>query len=330
MTVRKIIYALIAIAALSALSLSAQRPGQLIMKAELDSTVMEMGRQTTLHLEILGDLPDSVPLLLPDSIWQDVEIAGIGPQKISDLGNGRRQMLADIIVQSFDSGVYTLPPVMCIVGNDTFFSNRPVLKVLPCAVDTLKSIHDYADVLSPKRQIFDYVPDWFADYGWWILLILAAAGFGIWWIVTHRKNGQPVAVKVEKQEPPYEMAMRMLEELRSEGLCERGEEKAYYTRLTDILRVYLYRRFGISAMEMTSTQIRHALQHNEATRLTGKMLNSVLEMADFVKFAKVRPLPDDNAAVMRSAIKFVDETKPQPEPEQKPEASAGQPTQNPS
>ncbi len=32
-------------------------------------------------------------------------------------------------------------------------------------------------------------------------------------------------------------------------------EKEYFTELTDILRIYLYRRFGINAMEMTSRQI---------------------------------------------------------------------------
>ena len=32
-------------------------------------------------------------------------------------------------------------------------------------------------------------------------------------------------------------------------------------------------------------------------------------MADFVKFAKMRPLPDDNEATMRDAITFVEETK---------------------
>ena len=34
-------------------------------------------------------------------------------------------------------------------------------------------------------------------------------------------------------------------------------------------------------------------------------------MADFVKFAKMRPLPDDNEQVMRYAETFVEETKPE-------------------
>ena len=37
-------------------------------------------------------------------------------------------------------------------------------------------------------------------------------------------------------------------------------------------------------------------------------------MADFVKFAKLRPLPEDNESVIRNAVLFVEETKPVEEP----------------
>lgn len=47
-------------------------------------------------------------------------------------------------------------------------------------------------------------------------------------------------------------------------------------------------------------------------------MSEILAMADFVKFAKMRPMPDDNERVMRQAIDFVELTKPQPEPESTP------------
>ena len=40
------------------------------------------------------------------------------------------------------------------------------------------------------------------------------------------------------------------------------------------------------------------------------MIRQILNMADFVKFAKVRPLPEDNIAAFDNARKFVIETKP--------------------
>ena len=67
-------------------------------------------------------------------------------------------------------------------------------------------------------------------------------------------------------------------------------------------------------MEMTSSQILAALHRNKDTKEVNKYLNEILSMADFVKFAKMRPLPDDNERVMRQALDFVELTRPQPEP----------------
>ena len=92
-------------------------------------------------------------------------------------------------------------------------------------------------------------------------------------------------------------------------------KKEYYTELVDILRQYLQGRFGINAMEMTSSQIVRALRSNPETRMTADEMRGVLSVADFVKFAKVRPLPDDNVKAFNRATNFVDSTKPAPEPE---------------
>jgi hypothetical protein len=112
--------------------------------------------------------------------------------------------------------------------------------------------------------------------------------------------------------PPYQLAMQQLQTLHDEHLCEKGEEKEFYTRLTDILRTYLDARFGINAMEMTSTQIRRSLRENADTKMSEKYMSRILEIADFVKFAKIRPLPEDNASAYKSALQFVEDTKPAP------------------
>ncbi len=104
-------------------------------------------------------------------------------------------------------------------------------------------------------------------------------------------------------------------------------EKEYFTELTDVLRVYLFGRFGINAMEMTSRQILGALKNNKETRDKRDYIRQILNMADFVKFAKVRPLPDDNIASFENALKFVEETKPLPpadDDEQSPETNQNQ------
>lgn len=284
------------------------------VKASLDSAYILMGKQTLLHLEVVKDASTPGQIVMPqgDTLTREVEVIGVQRNDTVDLGNNRVQILHDIIIQSFDSGLYTLPPMLYVAGNDTFRSNELALKVLPVTVDSLKTVHDYADVQEPDTRFYDYLPDFLTDY-WWILLVLIVIAAGIWAYWKYLRKGEIPLVHKKKETPPYEVAIQELNRLKESHLCERGQEKEYYTRLTDILRVYLDKRFGINAMEMTSSQIVSTLSANNETNGPDKYIRSILEIADFVKFAKVRPLPDDNANVFSWAMQFVEDTKPAPE-----------------
>lgn len=283
-----------------------------VIKASLDSAYLLMGKQTLLHVSVVGNLPDNCNVQVVDTAWRDVEIIGISEPTYKDLGNNRKELLQDVIVQSFDSGMYTLPPIYFIDGGETIASNRPVLKVLPVAVDSMITVHDYADVVDIKRHFLDYLPDWLSDYGIWILLALVIIGGAAFVYFKWLRKGKLPLMPDKKPVPPYQLAMQQLQTLHDEHLCEKGEEKEFYTRLTDILRTYLDARFGINAMEMTSTQIRRSLRENADTKMSEKYMSRILEIADFVKFAKIRPLPEDNASAYKSALQFVEDTKPAP------------------
>ncbi|MDE6175784.1 MAG: cell wall anchor protein, partial [Duncaniella sp.] len=283
------------------------------LKVSLDSAFLLMGRTTPLHIELITDDNTDGQLIIPkDSLCDKVEILKYLNADTTRLGSGRREIRQDIVLQSFDSGVYRLKPILYVANGETIASNRLVLKVFPVDVDSLETIHDYADVADVDRSFIDYLPDFIVDYGLWILaviIVLAIGGF-VFYMMKKKKN--PFAAPAPKPVPPYEKAIDELSRLRAEKLCEQAKEKEFYTRLTDILRIYLNGRFGINAMEMTSTQIRRVLEANEETRLSKENMELVLETADFVKFAKVRPLPDDNVRAFNSAMQFVEDTKPRP------------------
>ncbi len=298
------------------LALAATLPAaaQTSLKVSLDSAYLLMGKTTPLHIELIKPADAEGSLLIPaDTLADKVEIARMLEADTSDIRNGRVEIRQDLTLQAFDSGTYILNPIRYVQGSETIASNKLVLKVIPVPVDSLTTIHDYADVADVDRKLVDYLPDFLADYGLWILAVIVLLVLAYF---TFRRltSGKSVAAEKVVVIPPYELAMSALESLRSDKLCEQGREKEYYTRLTDILRQYLNGRFGINAMEMTSTQIRHTLQANEETRLSKRNMDRVLETADFVKFAKVRPLPDDNVMAFNSAMQFVEDTKPQPAP----------------
>ncbi len=301
---------------------------QTSLKVSLDSAYLLMGRTTPLHIELISNPKQGGHLVIPtDSMCDKVEILRYLKADTSEISGGRVEIKQDILLQSFDSGVYRLNPILYVAGKDTIASNRLVLKVYPADVDSLETIHDYADISDIDRNFIDYLPDFVVNYGLWILALILVLGGGYYayYIFSKKKIFAPAA---EKPVPPYEKAISALNRLNSEKLCENGQEKEYYTRLTDILRAYLQGRFGINAMEMTSTEIRNTIDANKETRLSRENMNLVLEIADFVKFAKVRPLPDDNVKAFNSAMQFVEDTKPAPEPEKSDEEAVQKTEQN--
>lgn len=304
----RILFAILALSITSAATVSAQTS----LKVSLDSAYLLMGKATPMHVELITSSSTQGQLLVPkDTICDKVEILKALKADTSDIGNGRIQINQELLLQSFDSGTYVLNPIRYVQGNETVASNRLVLKVMPVPVDTLTTIHDYADVENVDRKFIDYLPDFLVDYGLWILALIIILGAGYYLFRRMSRNNGETKEKAIVI-PPYELALQELDSLRSDKLCEQGREREFYTRLTDILRQYLQGRFGINAMEMTSTQIRHMLQANDETRLSKRNMEQVLETADFVKFAKVRPLPEDNTRSFNSAMQFVEDTKPLP------------------
>lgn len=289
---------------------------QLSVKASLDSTRLVMGHITAVRLDIV-DRADTPATLLVDKEQMPPQVEPVDwvDGDTTDIGNGLVEIKRALIIQSFDSGVYTLPPFCLVSGRDTVRSNKLTIKVEPVDVSQMKDINPIADAIDFEKKWYDFLPDWLVDYWLWMLLavVVIAGGVAAYLIATRKVKVNIIPQK--KKLPPYEIAVRRLNALKEAGLWERGQEKDYYTRLIDILRDYLQERFGINAMEMTSQQIVKALSANEATRMPNRHMRNIVEIADFVKFAKARPLPDDNVKAFNNAMQFVEETRPAPEPE---------------
>lgn len=318
-----ILYIKRALAALgvAAVSAAAWAAPAISVKASADSTVMVMGDLNRLHVTV--DIPEALassaqlvdfPMLTPGAEYisfNGVDVVASDSTVTHEAGHSRLDF--DFTVQAFDPGTVTLPPfaVLGAPGADTAFSNVVTFKVLPVDVDSLETIHPMESVVSAQSRWYDYIPDWLL----WTLLGIAVCAALTWAWFRFRRHQETAELRRTPPVPPYELAITRLSALRSRNLAESGHEKEYYTELVDILRQYLQGRFGIYAMEMTSTQIVKALRSNPETRMTADEMRAVLSMADFVKFAKVRPLPDDNIRAFSRAQSFVEQTKPAPEPE---------------
>ncbi|MGN1246159.1 MAG: cell wall anchor protein [Muribaculaceae bacterium] len=293
--------------------------GSVVMRAKLDSIILVMGKQTALHLEVSQD-KDAVGHLVQETVptlTEGVEVIDRPTPDTTDLGNNRIQINRDLIIQSFDSGVYVIPPFEYVVGRDTFRCSHLTLKVLPVNVDSMTTVHDFKTVEGVPFKLFDWLPSFIADYWWLYLLFLVLVAAALFVYFKWLRHGKLPLKPQPKPLSPFDEAMQGFDKLKERQLWQSGQEKAYYTELTDILRRYISRRFGVNAAEMTSAEIMSALRKEEDSRQVNDKLSEILSLADFVKFAKVRPLSDENETAFQRAVQYVEGTKPAPEPEEK-------------
>ena len=281
---------------------------QTLIDVSIDSAAILIGEQTVLHLTVTTDNGKNVIVPIPnDTLMTGVEVLNIAKADTTVIDNNRLLIKQDILVTSFDSSLYLLPPFKVIDQTDTIYSNQVALKVstIPVNIDKPDEFNDIKDTWDPPFVL--------ADYYLLIYRVLFACFLIclIGYILKRLRNRQSI-IPFKKQEPklpPFEMAMKELDEIKQQKLWQQGRNKEYYTLLTDTLRKYMVNRFGINAMEMTSGEILELIRLESEANSSYNSLKQILELADFVKFAKLHPLPDENELSLMNAYLFVNQTK---------------------
>lgn len=312
---KKIIYICVASVLASPIMAFAQNDTpSVIIHAKIDSAQITMADRTAIHVEVVKDSHKGAMAGLPTAQpGQVVTYGGVEVRDIqmdsTDIGNGRMQLNYTLIVQPFEPGVVTFPAFKYVVDRDTFYSETTSLKVIEPQmpkemVDSLY-INPMEGTVSIKGRWYDFVPSWW----YWLVIGLATVALIVVIVMLYKKNG-PGLLPHKKVVPPHILALDRLKKLKNSHLIEDGRDKEYYTQLTDILREYLDGRFGINAREMSTTQILEAVSDNSEISKFAAELSPMLETADFVKFAKLRALPDENIRSYKTVLDFVEQTKP--------------------
>jgi len=149
----------------------------------------------------------------------------------------------------------------------------------------------------------------------WPWLLAAALGAAAWELYRRRKLRaleQLSAGPAPDDRPSDVIALAELADLEGSGAWDGGQYKNFYLRLTDILRRYLERRFGLPATRLTTAELyRHARQA-ELDRTATALFKDIFDRADLVKFAKIAPEADWGARDLAGARRLVEQTTPKP------------------
>ena len=202
--------------------------------------------------------------------------------------NDRYELIKKYGLTQFDSGRYTIPSVKILINKKEYLSDSIKVEVANVQVDTLKQkMYDIKDIV----QVNEGIGDWW-KYLLGLVLILGL-GFFVYWFL---KKRQKEKIEEEIYKTPIEKATTLLNNLEKKELWQHGEVKAYYSELTDIVRIYIEEAIEIPAMESTTTELIEGLKvasQKKKMKLSQETIENlfvVLKQADLVKFAKSKPM----------------------------------------
>ncbi len=209
---------------------------------------------------------------------------------------------------SFDSGSHVIPLINGYLQNpdgsiDTVTFDAGKLEVTTIQIDTTTyRPFDIKEQMTYPYTVKEFLP--------WIAVAVAAVAIIFFFIRLWKRWRERRSLFAEPSIPdsPYIAALKELETIRNERLWQNNQMKLYYTRITDVLRVYIEARFALQAMEKTSAEILHELRSKEIEESEYNSLKELLEVADLVKFAKYVATETENENAIPRAIRFVSTT----------------------
>ena len=285
------------------------------VSAKFDRDSVMIGDQFHLEVRIDKDMmqmvgfPDIIGAVQPEG----VEIMEEFPDDTVSVDGRRQTIVKRYRLTIWEAGRYNLGRFPALYADknlvDTLWS-RDSMRILVNTFDIDLEKDAPYDIKPPLK-----VPLKLGEISGWFALVLAGMALlalGAWLIAKYRRR-IPLFGGAKPLLPPHVEAIRRLEALRNQKLPQNGKHKQYYSGITDILRAYFERRWGIGAMEMTSSEILEAI---DGPRRAGEVddkrygdLEGLLSTADLVKFAKLVPDEGEVDKAYYDAYYFVEETK---------------------
>lgn len=253
----------------------------------IDSTKKKIGAEFKLTLKASVNETDKVVFPKAKNLGA-LEV--IESYKIDTIkSNDKYELIKKYGLTQFDSGKYTIPRIQILINGKPSFSDSLKVEVVDVKVDTLKQkMYEIKDVIPVESS-----SDWW-KYLLGILLLVGLGFLGYWLFKKYYKKPEKAEEIVYKT--PIEKATSLLQQLERKELIQRGEIKSYYSELTDIARTYIEEEIHIPAMESTTSELIVSLRNvakSKKLKLSKEILENlekVLQQADLVKFAKVKPL----------------------------------------
>jgi len=237
---------------------------------------------------------------------KNIDVVSIDGPNIEE--SGQQKVVKYLTVLSrFDSATITIPSIRIEyrTKNDTTLksieSNSVTFNVHRMDVSVEEEIKD----IKPPIRLFDY---YFLIYILIGLIVLSLLVYYFIWRKYFRSKKENIVVKKEEKLLSHQLALKQLEQLEKEQLWQKGLVKEYHSRITEIIREYFEKQFGLPALERTTSESLHLLKNHKQGIKVLDITEQFLNNADLVKFAKYVPIETVNVEMMNQAKNIVKKT----------------------
>ena len=241
------------------------------MIAQFEEETAVPGDIVTLKLSFQLPKGMTIPEKIPIDGIQDFHIMGVD--------TGDAEISIKLLVDTIDTFDVPSLKVMLTHVNGTVmtYKSDPVMLTLDLPFDESEADLDVRDIKeiykinTTKKYIIIAI----------ICILLLIIGLAIWYIIKKRKQKR---IEQAYQKAPEEFAFDALRDLNRDAHLFRDNVKAYYFRLTQILKEYMGQIRDVPVAEMTTEEIASQVKENidiEMVRLMRK--------ADMIKFADFIP-----------------------------------------
>jgi hypothetical protein len=284
------------------------------VNASIDTNFLLIGEQTQIELKAqykldgkkvsveFPELTDTINEFIEVIAQSKIDTTYPNPNDLSIVEQTQR-----ITITSFDSGSYTIPYFEFAINEGIYQTGSIQIEVQPLQVDTANAIFD---IKGPIEEPFSIV-DWVKNNWPWLAAGVALV-IVIIFLIRFIKNRPEKIIEKEivPEIPAHITALDKLEKLQEEKLWQSGKVKRFHSEISEIIREYLEKRYAIQAMENTTDEIMQGIRYHGISSEQTTKLNKILVLSDLVKFAKEKPLANENDSSLNNAVAFVTETQP--------------------
>ena len=206
---------------------------------------------------------------------------------------------------SFSTGMAIIPQIPFTLLNSssevyTVYSSSKSINI----ESTLAKIGDLGDIKDIKEPLS-------IGNGALLYIIIAIILLLIGAYIYYRKKTlEQITLDTKPKLPPYEVALRALDDLLTSDLLSKNLIKEYYVRISEIMRNYISGTFGFEAFEKTTQELYNDLKNNSVDKKITAKIKELFENCDLVKFAKFTPKENQSTYDIELAKTIVLESMP--------------------